>query len=239
MSDPRQQPAIASGTTTRQPEMQALASREAAGFTADIWVRAPRHGDEETVAVLARAALGEGEDLDAKQFAVDVCTAHGRPQVPYGAGQALVAGLPGSEEPGGIVYMTPPVRLIQESRALGLKAQDILTREMREIELVAVAASVRGFGVGSALLLTAQSVAAQEGVRIMCAKVAARNTSALRWWRHRGYALAQPGEDVRLHLDVPVICNDGRDGYRLVVQAHGGRVSEGRYMLHVHPGGNA
>ncbi|MFK0154168.1 GNAT family N-acetyltransferase [Streptomyces sp. NPDC090493] len=227
------------GTTTRHPDTPVLASGEASGPAAGIWVRAPRNGDEEAIAVLAPAALGESGDLDAKQFAVDVCMANGRVRVPFGAGQALLAGLAGAEEPTGILYMTPPVRLVQESRALGLKAQRLLGREMREIELVAVASAVRGMGVGSALLLGAQSVAAQEGVRIMCAKVAARNTSALRWWRHRGYALARSGQDIRLHLDIPVICNDGRDGYRLAVQAHGGTVSEGRRMLHVRPGGNS
>ncbi|MEU1696124.1 GNAT family N-acetyltransferase [Streptomyces hirsutus] len=202
-------------------------------------MRALQTGDEAAIAALAPAALGAtADEMDATRFAADACTARGSIPIPHGTGRMLVAGLFGSPEPAGLLYMTSPVRLIEESQTLGPRTQALLAREVREIELVATAPHARRTGIGSALLHTAQSLTAEEGVQIMCAKAAARDFPVLRWWRHRGYTLAQPGQNIRLHLQQAITCNDGHNNYRLAVRPLTGTVTEDR-MLHVRPGRQA
>ncbi|MER7196065.1 GNAT family N-acetyltransferase [Streptomyces flaveolus] len=201
-------------------------------------MRAPRPADQDRIAELAPTALAamEGE-VDATQFATAACTDGGRIPVPHGMGRVLLAGLPGTSEPAGLLYLLPPVRLITEHNDHGPAGQRRLATELREIELVATAAHARRAGVGSALLHTAHTLAADDGAHILLAKIAAHDFQVLRWWRHRGYTLARPGQDVRLHLKHPITCNDGHNGYRLAAYALTGTVTEGR-ILHVRPATN-
>ncbi|MEU8653704.1 GNAT family N-acetyltransferase [Streptomyces sp. NPDC048737] len=192
------------------------------------------------IAKLAPMALAAGEEEhDASQFASAACADGGRIRVPHGTGRVLVAELPDSPEPAGLLYLLPPVRLITAHQDLGRSVQARLAADLREIELVAVAAPARRTGVGSALLDAAHALAADDHARVLLAKVAARDFPVLRWWRHRGYTLARPGQDVRLHLQPPVTCHDGNDGYRLAVRPLTGTVTvtEDR-LLHVRPGRN-
>ncbi|MFE0452793.1 GNAT family N-acetyltransferase [Streptomyces sp. NPDC058914] len=188
------------------------------------------------IAELASIALAAGEgEYDVSPFAAAACTSSGRIPVPHNMGRVLVGGLPGSVEPAGLLYPMPPVRLITAHHDLGPAAQARLAADLREIELVAVAASARRTGVGSALLDAAHALAADDHVRVLLAKVAAQDFPVLRWWRHRGYTLARPGQDVRLHLQPPVTCHDGHDSYRLAVHPLTGTVTEDR-LLHVRSG---
>ncbi|MFJ4691726.1 GNAT family N-acetyltransferase [Streptomyces sp. NPDC088766] len=187
------------------------------------------------IAELAPMALAAGEEeYDASQFAAAACADGGRIRVPHGTGRVLVSGLPDSPVPVGLLYLLPPVRLITAHRDLGSAAQARLAAGLCEIELVAVAAPARRTGVGSALLEAAHALAADDHVRVLLAKVAAQDFPVLRWWRHRGYTLARPGQDVRLHLQPPITCHDG---YRLAVHPLTGTVTEDR-LLHVRPGKN-
>ncbi|MEU5240944.1 GNAT family N-acetyltransferase [Streptomyces lydicus] len=202
----------------------------------DAWVRAPRAGDEEAIATLVLAAVGATVDvIDASQFATTVCTSDGATRIPHGTGRVLVAGLSGATEPVSMLYVTPPVRLVEEFDTRGPSTQKLLAREVREIELMATAPTAQCNGVGSALLHAAHALVTKEGVRVMLAKVSASDFPVLRWWRHRGYTLAQPGQSVRLHLPQSVTCNDGYNGYRLAVCPLVGTVSERRGLLHVRP----
>ncbi|CAL9665376.1 GNAT family N-acetyltransferase [Streptomyces sp. Tu 3180] len=153
------------------------------------------------IAELAPMALAAGEgEYDASQFASAACADSGRIPVFHGTGRVLVGGLPGTREPAGLLYLLPPVRLITAHSDRGPAAQARLAAELREIELVATATHARRAGVGSALLHTAHALAADDGVRVLLAKTAAHDFPVPRWWRHRGYTLARPGQNVRLHL---------------------------------------
>ncbi|MFI8194525.1 GNAT family N-acetyltransferase [Streptomyces sp. NPDC085946] len=201
-------------TTAALPETGAPAGRP--------WVREPCPVDRDMIAELAPAALAAaGGERDASQFADAACANNGHIPVPHGTGRVLIGGLPETPEPAGLLYLLLPLRLITAHSGHGPPVQARLATELRGIELLATAPHAQRAGVGSALLHAAHALAADDGVRVLLAKIAARDFPVLRWWRHRGYTLAQPGQNVRLHLEHPITCHDGHNGYRLAGWAPG------------------
>ncbi|MCF4136517.1 hypothetical protein L1856_05880 [Streptomyces sp. Tue 6430] len=158
------------------------ASPGSRGASGRPWVRSPRPADRDVIAELASMALAAGGgEYDVSQFAAAACTGSGRIRVPHGTGRVLVGGLSGSVEPAGLLYLLPPVRLVTAHHDHGPAAQARLAADLREIELVAVAAHARRAGVGSALLDAAYALAADDHARILLAKIAAHDFPVLRW----------------------------------------------------------
>lgn len=202
------------------------------------WVRKAGPGDEAVIARLVPAALTTSDPrYDAREFAEAMCAAHGEASVPHGTSRLLVAGQPGTLAPAGLVYFLPPVRLVNAHADAGPSAQSRLAGQITEVELLAVDPDAQGTGLGTALLRAAEQVARDHGAQgVLLAKVAKNDFPVLRWWRHRGYTLAQPGQEVRLALGwATVRCDDGGTGHRIAVApTHpDGRVQDTRSGLRV------
>lgn len=201
------------------------------------WVRKAGPGDEAVIAHLVPTALATTDPrCDARAFADAMCAAHGEASVPHGTSRLLVAGQPGTLAPAGLVYFLPPVRLVNTHADAGPSAQSRLARQITEVELLAVDPDAQRTGLGTALLRAAEQASRDHGAQVLLAKVAKNDFPVLRWWRHRGYTLAQPGQEVRLALGwATVRCDDGGTGHRIAVApAHpDGRVQDTRSSLRV------
>ncbi|MEU4896138.1 GNAT family N-acetyltransferase [Streptomyces sp. NPDC044780] len=201
------------------------------------WTRKAGPGDEAVIARLIPAALpASGPQHEARHFAEALCAADGEVPVPHGTGRLLVGGWPGTRTPAGLVYFLPPVRLVNAHADAGRTAQSRLATQITEIELLAVDPKAQRTGLGTALLRAAEQTARDHGAQILLAKVADSDFPVLRWWRHRGYSLASPGQEVRLALGWATVgCDDGGTGHRIAVApAHpDGRVQDTGARLRV------
>lgn len=151
-------------------------------------------------------------------------------------GRLLAAERQGTHTPTVLVYFHRPVRLVNAHADAGPSAQSRLARQITEIELLAVDPDAQHTGLGTVLLRAAEQAARDNGAQVLLAKVAKNDFPVLRWWRHRGYTLAQPGQEVRLALGWATVgCDDGGTGHRIAVApAHlDGRVQDTRSCLRV------
>lgn len=99
----------------------------------------------------------------------------------------------------GMLYACSPVSFL---RSFAAEHRAGLTRRLVEIEMLAVQHQHRGQGVGSALLGFVDQYFARRSVEYVLVKIDATDGPVLRWYRHRGYLLARPGESC--YIDTPV-----------------------------------
>ncbi|MFF7098401.1 GNAT family N-acetyltransferase [Streptomyces rubradiris] len=180
--------------------------------TMTIALAAPGDG-RAAVALGALAVNGHGAAPSALAQAID--THGGQVPLPFGRGRCLIARI--GDTVAGMVYTTPPIRWIQEHPPAQRAA---LVHSLVEIELLAVAESHRGQGIGTELLATAEETARSAGSHLALAKVRIGAFATMRWYRKRGYTIAAQAEPVifrtRAGFDS---CDDGSDGYQLAVKA--------------------
>lgn len=118
-----------------------------------------------------------------------------------------------------MLYLCPPIRLIEDCGDLGRQVQQRLATAVAEVELLSVAAGGRQRGVGSALLEAAEQVACGRGGRLVYAKVQRDSASLLRWYGKRGYQLVPVGEPVVLAVaGTKIGFADGDDGFRMLAK---------------------
>ncbi|WP_235213318.1 N-acetyltransferase [Amycolatopsis sp. MJM2582] len=114
-----------------------------------------------------------------------------------------------------------------------------LARSVVEIEILAVEESFRGSGAGSALLDHAERYLAEHGVRVFAAKVDAGDMPVLRWYRHRGYRVADTGESCLIDTPAGQTSIDAGPAHdrrwRLAIKAPGHAVVRGVRGLRLAP----
>lgn len=98
----------------------------------------------------------------------------------------------------GMLYACSPVTFL---RSFAAEHRAAITARLVEIEMLAVDHSHRGCGVGSALLGFVEQYFAERPVEYVLVKMQATDGPVLRWYRHRGYLLARPGESC--YIDTP------------------------------------
>lgn len=98
----------------------------------------------------------------------------------------------------GMLYACSPVSFL---RSFAAEDRTGLTARLVEIEMLAVQHQHRGQGVGSALLDFVDQYFARRSVEYVLVKIDATDGPVLRWYRHRGYLLARPGESC--YIDTP------------------------------------
>ncbi|MFK0244513.1 GNAT family N-acetyltransferase [Amycolatopsis azurea] len=209
---------------------------DAGDWRADVAVRLLRAGEgAAAVAIAAEAGIpgfGDGGDLRA---ALDV--SGGRIELPDLPGMtgwcfgALVAG-----RLVGVLYACTPVDFVLSHRG---EQQSWLARSVVEIEIVAVEAGSRGGGAGTALLRHAEHVLGERGVEVLVAKVDAGDMPVMRWYRHRGYRVADTGESCLLDTPAGETSIDAGPAsdrrWRLAVKAPGKSVVRGLRGLRLEP----
>ncbi|WP_037306963.1 GNAT family N-acetyltransferase [Amycolatopsis orientalis] len=136
----------------------------------------------------------------------------------------------------GVVYVCTPVDFVLSHHG---EQRAWLARSVAEIEILAVEEGFRGSGAGTALLDHAERYLGDQGVRVFVAKVDAGDMPVMRWYRHRGYRLADIGESCI--LDTPSGATSINAGqaherqWRLAIKAPGHAVVRGLRGLHLTP----
>ncbi|MBD3004703.1 GNAT family N-acetyltransferase [Streptomyces sp. 5-10] len=156
-------------------------------------VRLARTSDSEAVVrlgslALAGTALATDGDLGAM-----VGESGGRFDVPFGRAYVLMAVQP-DDAPCGMLYMTPPVRLVEDYAHLGPQKQRELAGKLALIELLAVDPEFRESGTGSALLAHAAAGLANRGGRALLTKVRDGGHSVISWYKRRGFLFPEGQE---------------------------------------------
>ncbi|RSN61524.1 GNAT family N-acetyltransferase [Amycolatopsis sp. WAC 04182] len=128
----------------------------------------------------------------------------------------------------GVLYACTPVDFVLSHHG---EQRAWLARSVAEIEILAVDAGFRGRGAGTALLDHAERFLGDQGVRVFVAKVDAGDMPVLRWYRHRGYRVADTGESCT--IDTPAGATSVNAGpvherrWRLAIKAPGHAVVRG------------
>ncbi|MER5199837.1 GNAT family N-acetyltransferase [Streptomyces sp. NPDC002755] len=174
-------------------------------------------GDGPDAAALGSLALGTPvpEERAATAPLARAIDVHGgQVPLPYGQGRCLVARSGGLVT--GMVYLTPPIRWLEDHPAAQRPA---LVTALVEIELLAVAESHRGQGIATALLNAAEETARDGGTHLSFAKVRRGDFAVMRWYRRRGYTIAAQTEPVLFRTRSGLeSCDDGSDGYQLAAK---------------------
>ncbi|MEV1179305.1 GNAT family N-acetyltransferase [Nonomuraea sp. NPDC049784] len=187
-----------------------------------VHIRAARHGDGHAAETLAAIALGDatGAGPAPGPFAVAIDELGGQVPLPHGEGLVFVA-CPDvdSGQVLGMLYLCPPIRLIDDCADQGKQVQQRLAQAVAEIELLAVTAQARRHGIGSSLLAAAEDLVRDRGGKLVYVKVRHDDAPRLRWYRIRGYHLVASRESVILAVaGTTVAFADGGDGYRVMIK---------------------
>ncbi|WP_431929902.1 GNAT family N-acetyltransferase [Nonomuraea jabiensis] len=184
-------------------------------------IRLARPGQGSAVEALVAVALGgDGEVALAGAFAAAIEAGGGRIRLPYGEGLVLVAcPADDSGQVLGMLYVCPPIRLIDDCADLGRQVQQRLTEAVAEVELLAVAERARRRGIGGMLLDAARDTLRGRSCKLLYVKVRHDDKPVLGWYRRRGYQLLPQGQPIVIRVaGRPVGFADGTDGYRVLVK---------------------
>lgn len=180
---------------------------------AELRIRLARKGEGKDVARLGGLAL-QGRSQDSATGSLDraIDRDGGNLKVPFGRAYAFVA-----EEDGavvGLMYVTPPVRLVESYEERGRAWQERLAWQVAEIQLLAVDETRRNQGAASRLLAVGEASLRQRGCGAVLVKVLASAPFTVRWYRRQGYTVLGGDEFALLRVggqDVPI--SNGNDGY--------------------------
>ncbi|OXM44787.1 GNAT family N-acetyltransferase [Amycolatopsis alba] len=136
----------------------------------------------------------------------------------------------------GVVYACTPVDFVLSHRG---EQRAWLARSVVEIEIVAVEEGFRGSGAGTALLRHVERFLGERGVEVFVAKVDASDMPVMRWYRHRGYRVADAGESCLLVTASGATSIDAGPAHarrwRLAIKAPGKAVVRGLRGLRLEP----
>ncbi|WP_143267893.1 GNAT family N-acetyltransferase [Amycolatopsis alba] len=191
------------------------------------------------MAIAADAGIpgfGEGDDLRA---ALD--RSGGRielPDLPGMTGWCFGALISGRLV--GVLYACTPVDFVLSHRG---EQRAWLGRSVVEIEIVAVEAGCRVGGAGTALLGHAERFLGERGVELFVAKGDAGDMPVMRWYRHRGYRVADAGQSCLLETPAGATSIDAGPAHdrrwRLAIKAPGKSVVRGVRGLRLEPNPSA
>lgn len=181
-------------------------------------VRLARPGEGQDVARLAEMALqGQTQGSVTGDLAAAVDSDGGRLKVPYGKAYALVADK--GDGVVGLLYVTPPVRLVDGYPELGVEKQERMAGRLAELQLLAVDPEARKQGVGSLLLSVAEEMLRARGCGALLVKILQDDEAVQDWYRRRGFRIPEPEQPVVVRAEgVPIVLADDGDGYRVGIK---------------------